>query len=293
VTQPAKPAEKPASPVRQAPAPKAPPWWATLRADAPFLPKLLIGLGALGALLLVWWFQSRNSIKLPSPGSVFGSYTQHYGNTSKVTKTIPALVDRDLGDNISVTLLRVFWGVSLAAIVGVTLGVLSSAYRMVAAAVSPIVIFLRSVPMGAMLPLVLVFATGERGKIIFIFLAIVAFVFSDTFKAVSTVPQRYVETAETLGASRFQIIYKVLFPLALPDILTSLRFQFGLALGYIMLVEVIDQDRGLGVMLSNGQKFGMIEQNFLLLFIIAFLAFMIDFVLRELQRGLFRYRQDL
>ena len=47
-------------------------------------------------------------------------------------------------------------------------------------------------------------------------------------KAVAIVPERYIETAQTLGASRWQIIRKVLVPLALPDIITSLRFQLGL-----------------------------------------------------------------
>ena len=81
----------------------------------------------------------------------------------------------------------------------------------------------------------------------FIFLAIVPFVFSDTMKAVSLVPERYVETAQTLGASQLaDHLRKVLVPLALPDIITSIRFQFGLALGYIMLAEAIDAPAGLG-----------------------------------------------
>ena len=79
--------------------------------------------------------------------------------------------------------------------------------------------------------------------------------FSDTVEGdLRDVPQRYVETAQTLGASRGQIICKVLFPLALPDILTSLRFLFGLALGYIMLVEVINPDRRHRRDALNGQS---------------------------------------
>jgi ABC-type nitrate/sulfonate/bicarbonate transport system permease component len=272
---------------------EAAPWWQTLRADPPFV--MRIGLGALmvGLILLLWWLSTRHSIKFPGPQKVFGSYEQHYGGEVKVRHTVSDLADRDLGENIWATLIRVLKGVGWAALWGVGLGVLASSYRAVAAMVSPVVIFLRSVPMGAMFPLIVVLASGETGKVLFIFLAIVGFVFSDTFKAVSAVPQRYVETAETLGASKFQIITKVLFPLALPDILTSLRFQFGLALGYIMLVEVNDAQKGVGVMLDVGRRQGRIEENFLLLFIVALLAFLIDFVMREFQRLFFRYRTDL
>jgi ABC-type nitrate/sulfonate/bicarbonate transport system permease component len=184
--------------------------------------------------------------------------------------------------------------VLLAAVVGVVLGVLAGTNRAIGAAVAPLVIFLRSIPMGALLPLMLMlFATGEKQKVMFIFFAIVPFVFSDTVKAISIVPQRYVETAQTLGASNRQILRKVLVPLALPDIITSLRFQFGLALGYVMLAEAIATSSGLGVMLNNNERMGNIEQNYALLFVIALLAFLLDFLIRFFQRGVFQWRQDL
>ena len=119
------------------------------------------------------------------------------------------------------------------------------------------------------------------------------FIFSDTVKAISLVPERYVETAQTLGASRWQIIYKVLFPLALPDIITGLRFLFGLALGYIMLAEAINSRAGLGFMINTGERLGLIEQNYLLLIIIGILAYLVDWVMRYMQRYFFFYRKDL
>ena len=117
--------------------------------------------------------------------------------------------------------------------------------------------------------------------------------FSDTVKAISIVPERYVETAQTLGASRWQIIRKVLVPLALPDIITSLRFQLGLALGYIMLVEVINTPHGIGTLLMGSERQGLYEHIYLLLFVIAMIAFTLDLVLRTLQRGTFAWRKDL
>ncbi len=73
----------------------------------------------------------------------------------------------------------------------------------------------------------------------FIFIACVAFIVMDTATAIADVSSRYVDTAYTLGASRWQIIIKVLVPLAMPSIFNSLRLLFGLAFGYIMLAEVI------------------------------------------------------
>lgn len=267
--------------------PRPPAWWKTLRADPPVQLRMIIGGALIAFIVLVWWLVTRGAAvdaivspsKLPSPGAVLHSLGSLGGN---------------LGEGIASTLERVFLGVLLAAVIGVGLGVIAGTNRAVGSAVAPLVIFLRSIPMGALLPLMLMlFATGEKQKVMFIFFAIVPFVFSDTVKAISIVPERYVETAQTLGASNRQILLKVLVPLALPDIVTSLRFQFGLALGYVMLAEAIATPSGLGVMLNNNERMGNIEQNYALLFIIALLAFVIDFLIRFFQRGVFQWRRDL
>ncbi len=276
-----------AAPVSMQP-PPAPPWWRTLRADPPFALRAGLGAGLVVLLLFVWWFVTRGGpteaiispSKLPSPGAVFGSFGD--------------LLERELGASVFDTLERVFKGVGLAALVGVSLGVLAGSNKGVGSALMPLVIFLRSVPMGALIPLtLLLFSDGERQKTMFLFLAIVPFVFSDTVKAVSIVPERYVETAQTLGASQLQIVRKVLVPLALPDIITSLRFQLGLALGYVMLAEVINTEHGLGEMINASQRRGLTEHVYLLLFVIALLAFVLDLLLRTLQRGAFGWRRDL
>lgn len=268
--------------------PSAPPWYRTLRAEPPVAVRYGISAAFVGLLVFGWWFITRGApteamvspSKLPSPRAVLGAFG--------------ALNERHLSDAIVDSLVRVLQGVALAALVGIALGVAAGAHRGVAAALGPVVIFLRSIPMGALLPLMLVlFATGEKQKVMFLFFAVVPFVFSDTVKAVASVPERYVETAQTLGASNGQILRKVLVPLALPDILTSLRFQFGLALGYVMLAEAIGATSGIGKLLNDGEKRGLIEHNYLLLLVIAVLAFVLDLVFRTLQRGAFPYRKDL
>jgi ABC-type nitrate/sulfonate/bicarbonate transport system permease component len=268
--------------------PSPPPWWKTLRADPPPHIRLGLGLGFIALIMILWWFVTRgpaveriiSPVKLPSPGEVFGSFDR--------------LWDRQLIQNTLDTLARVLKGITLAAVVGIAFGILAASHRGVNAAVAPLVIFLRSVPMGAMIPITLMlFGDGEPMKTRFIFLAIVAFVFSDTVKAISIVPERYVETAQTLGASNFQIIRKVLVPLALPDIITSLRFQFGLGLGYIMLVEEINTEYGLGKLIMGSQRQGPYEHVYLILFVVALIAFSIDLLLRTLQRGIFQWRKDL
>ena len=86
-----------------------------------------------------------------------------------------------------------------------------------------------------------------------------------------------------------QVLRKVLFPLALPSIVNSLRLTFGLAFGYIMLAEVINARHGLGSIIIMSQRQGPREHIYLCLVIISILAWAIDRGIMELQRQLFPY----
>ncbi|MCB1640725.1 MAG: ABC transporter permease subunit, partial [Xanthomonadales bacterium] len=185
----------------------------------------------------------------------------------EVISSVPSLItERDLFSSILATLGRVLTGFGLAILVGVPLGVAAGAWRAVEALLKPIVTAGRNLPVAALIPLtVLWFGIYEQQKIMFIFIAAVPFVFADAAAAIMNVPERYVDTSRTLGASDKQIVMKVLVPLALPDIYRSLRSLFGLAFGYIMLAELINAPQGLGAMLNVSQRRGLTEHIFLIL----------------------------
>jgi NitT/TauT family transport system permease protein len=247
----------------------------------------LIGAGAMGLIVLFWWLATTglgsedrliSPIILPSPPEVIRSF--------------PSLLnDRALLQSIAATLKRVLIGFGLAAIVGVPLGIVAGSWRVVEAAGAPLALFGRNLPVAALIPLtILWFGIDEAQKVMFIFIACVPFVYSDAVSAIARVPDRYVETAQTLGATSFQIVRKVLVALALPGIYNSLRHLFGLAFGYIMLAELINAQHGLGYLLMTSQRRGLSEHIILILIIIGLLAFGIDRLLSWFQRGLFPYR---
>ena len=211
---------------------------------------------------------------------------------AEVVRSFPSLVrDRALVASIAATLQRVLVGFGLAILVGVPLGIVAGAWRLVEAAGAPLALFGRNMPVAALIPLtILWFGIDETQKVMFIFIATVPFVFSDAATAIANVPDRYVETAQTLGASSMQIVSKVLVALALPDIYKSLRHLFGLAFGYIMLAELINAQHGLGFLLMTSQRRGLSEHIILILIVIGLLAYGIDRLLAWFQRGLFPYR---
>jgi len=254
-------------------------------------PLLRRGAGVLGLAIfgLIWWLITLGAtpetrmvspVLLPSPGEVI--------------RGIPTLfTERALVASVAATLKRVFGGFILAIVIGVPLGILAGSFRIFDALTRPMTVFARNVPVAALIPLtILWFGIDESQKMMFIFIATVPFVFFDAVRAISSVHDRYVETAQTLGASPRQVVTKVLIALALPDIFGSLRSLFGLAFGYIMLAEIVNAEHGLGYLLLTSQRRGLTEDLVAILILIGILAYGIDRLLFFFQRGLFPYRVE-
>lgn len=266
------------------------PRWFTLRTELGLLPAILLGIFAVLFFLGLWWFLTRGEISeerivsattLPSPAETFGQFKELW-------------FDRALTRNAWVTIRRVTIGFALAAMIGIPVGVLAGCFAPFRALLAPVVIFGRNIPLAALIPLTFfMFGIGEYQKVMFIFIACVAFIIADATNAIIDVSQKYVDTAYTLGANRWQTIIKVLVPLAMPAIFNSLRLLFGLAFGYIMLAELVKmggEEGGLGHLINVSQRRGPREHIYLIIIIIPVIALLIDRSLYWVQRQLFPHR---
>jgi ABC-type nitrate/sulfonate/bicarbonate transport system permease component len=264
--------------------------WLALRREMPAWQAVVMGFAGILACLALWWFVTRGvpeeriispSKGLSSPAETFGSFHSLW-------------FDRALTRNLLTTLRRLGLGFGLAALVGVPVGVLCGCFPRVEALFLPVTLFGRNIPVAALIPLTFsLFGIGELQKIVFIFIACVAFVIWDTTRAVQEVGSQYIDTAYTLGAGPWQTIGKVLLPLALPSVFNSLRLIFGLAFGYIMLAEVIKfggETGGLGDLINISQRRGPREHVVLILLIIPIVALFIDRIFFFVQAELFPYR---
>lgn len=260
--------------------------WGTLRRPVPFFEGLLLGILTLLVILTAWWFLTRgeaesriiSAVVLPSPAETFHVF--------------PSLwYDYALTRNTFVTLRRVTVGFVLATCIGVPLGILGGCFPRFGSLLSPMVMFGRNVPIAAILPLMFLLFDGETLKIMFIFVASVAFVLADSSRAISDVDARYIDTAYTLGANRWQTMTKVLVPLAMPSIFQSCRLLYGLAFGYIMLAEVVRDSQelaaGLGAQISIFQRQSLKAHIILIILIIPLIALAVDKVLLFIQTQLF------
>jgi NitT/TauT family transport system permease protein len=218
---------------------------------------------------------------LPSPRDTFGTFPELWW-------------ERALTRNTGASLRRVALGFGLATAVGVPIGIVCGCFSWARSFFAPLTIFGRNIPVAALIPLTFsLFGIGEWQKVMFIFIAVVAFIISDTAAAIADVGGRYIDTAYTLGAGRLQVILKVLVPLAMPAVFNSLRLLFGLAFGYIMLAELIKfggESGGLGDIIITSQRRGPREHILLVLLIIPIVALAIDRCLYWMQRELFPHQ---
>ncbi|MBI5489997.1 MAG: ABC transporter permease [Deltaproteobacteria bacterium] len=260
-----------------------------LRKPAPRWQMFLLGLLCTAGCLGLWYWatlgrpeeRTLGPMVLPSPQETWASFHSLW-------------YDRALTRNVWATLRRVLIGFGLAVGVGVPIGVLCGCFARIQGFLAPLITFGRNIPIAALIPLSFsLFGVEEKQKVMFIFIACVAFVISDTAHAIGAIDDRYIDTAYTLGAKRRHIILRVLVPLAGPNILASLRILFGLAFGYIMLAESIKfagESGGLGDIINTSQKRGKKEHIILVLLLIPFLAMTIDRVLLQVQKSLFPHK---
>ncbi|MDB5389170.1 MAG: cmpB [Planctomycetaceae bacterium] len=260
-----------------------------IREESPLRDRVASSLFCLVVCYGLWWYLTHGPGEerilgyavLPSPAETFSSFKSLW-------------FDRALTRNLFVTLKRLSLGFGLAAAVGIPLGVLCGCFSRINAFFLPLSLFGRNIPLAALVGLTFsLFGIGEEQKVMFIFIACVAFILSDTASAIQDVGMQYVDTAYTLGANRWQVIQKVLIPLAMPSVFNSLRLLFGLAFGYIMLAETIklgSESGGLGDIINISMRRGPREHVILVLLIIPLVALGIDRVLIWVQRELFPHR---
>ncbi len=257
-----------------------------LRQEAPRWQVVLCSLLSVAFCIGIWWFVTRGDPEERIVGIAILSSPQ------ETFETFPSLwFDRGLTRSILVTLRRLSLGFGLAALVGIPLGVLCGCFTRINAFFLPLSLFGRNIPLAALVGLMVsMFGIDEKQKVMFIFFACVAFILSDTARAIEEVGSQYIDTAYTLGAGRWQVIFKVLIPLAMPSVFNSLRLLFGLAFGYIMLAEAINASGGLGDIIITSMRRGPREHMLLVLLIIPFVALAMDRLLFWIQRELFPYR---
>jgi NitT/TauT family transport system permease protein len=236
----------------------------------------LIGLVA---PLAVWWILSSqglvSKIFLPGPVDVFKRAVLWGGQ------------DKLLNDTM-ISIYRVTVGWLLSALIAIPLGMLIGTFRPVQALLEPLTDFIRYMPAVAFIPLVMLWIGIDEGsKIAIIFIGTVFQMVLMVAEDVRRVPTTQIEAAQTMGATRGEIIGLVLLPAAKPALVDTLRITMGWAWTYLVVAELVAANSGLGYAILKAQRFLQTDKIFAGIIIIGFIGLITDQLFRWVHRMAF------
>jgi ABC-type nitrate/sulfonate/bicarbonate transport system permease component len=206
---------------------------------------------ALAAVLVAWAavtygnraVEVMNPVLLPTPGEV-------------AAVTVSLARDGSLARDLLASSGRIVTGFGLAAGAALALGLAVSLYTSARLAVEPLVEFLRPIPPLAFLPMFLVwFGLGETSKVAFIAYTTFFPIFVGVTASLLRVDVMLLRAGASLGATRRDLLRRVVLPAALPGIVVALRLGFGLAIFVIVGAEFMGADAGLGNLIMEGRVF--------------------------------------
>ncbi len=155
------------------------------------------------------------------------------------------------------SLLRVAAGYGAALALGVPLGVFLGWHPTAARAANPVIQLLRPISPLAWIPVAIVlFGVQDMAAIFLIFLASLFPILVSAMNGVRGVPAMYRQAGRNFGLSRQALLARVVFPAALPEILTGLRIALGVAWIVVVAAEMIAVNSGLGYLVIDSRNAG-------------------------------------
>ena len=273
-TEPATPlAKAPADVVALAPkqAPKGEKYLKTAKeAAARIVPPLVVIL-----LLGVMWelLCQRAGSTLPPPSKVYKDtkeliFDPFFDNGG---------LDKGLFWHLSASLLRVAYGYTLAAVIGIGLGTLVGQSVWAMRGLDPIFQVLRTIPPLAWLPLALAaFRDGQPSAIFVIFITSIWPIIINTAVGIRNIPQDYRNVAAVVQLNPLEFFWKVMLPSAAPYIFTGLRIGIGLSWLAIIAAEMLIGGVGIGFFIWDAWNSSHMSEIILALFYVGIVGFVLD-----------------
>lgn len=244
----------------------------TPRKDIPRSLDIGAGLAVAGAILLLWCVLTYGGLVdtnfCPPPHKVVTAFTA-------------SLLDGSLLRNVWSSLVVINLGFFISSIIAIPLGILMGSFRIVQSALEPVVNFTRYLPVTAMIPLLILWiGIGLEQKVAVIFIG-TFFQQLVMFADVSArVPNELFNAAYTLGASKRQVVTRVLLPATLPGVIDTLRVTMGWAWTYLVVAELVASSSGLGYMSMQAMRGLHADLIFVSILVIGLLGLVTDMIFR-------------
>ncbi len=184
------------------------------------------------------------------------------------------------------SLFRVSAGFSLALVIGIPMGVTIGWSGRAFQAFNPVIQVLRPISPIAWIPVaILWFGVSDLAPIFLIFLASLFPVMTASIAAVQNIPLAHLRAAQNFGVSGTTLFKKVIFPAALPQILTGVRLALGIAWLVVVAAEMIAVTSGLGYLIIDARNAGMRYDLVVAgMALIGLIGLILDFLVRRLEQ---------
>ncbi len=236
--------------------------------------KVLAPLIAIAVILMIWQLLTLSpDANLPSPVKV-------------VQQTWELIIDpffdkgatnKGLFWQIWASVQRVIQGFTLAAIVGISIGIIVGTNEFLFDALDPIFQILRTIPPLAWLPIALAtFQQSNPSAIFVIFITSIWPIILNTIAGVQQIPQDYVNVSKVLQLSRKEYFLDVVFPATVPYIFTGLRIGVGLSWLAIVAAEMLIGGVGIGFFIWDAWNAANISQIIIALVYVGLVGLLLD-----------------
>ena len=232
-----------------------------------FLGRLLLIL----SILVFWEVLSRlhllNQLILPAPSTLFTTFIE-MGLSGELIK------------DVFFSLKRVLVGFLIALITGVPLGLFLGTNKIVKSIFLPFINFFRPIPPIAWIPLaILWFGVGDHLSYFITMIAAFFPIFLNTLTGVENVSPQHLDVARCFGTSKFMVLTDVVFPFALPYILSGVRVGLGFSWMAVVAAEMVTSFSGLGYLITIGQQMLRLDEVIVGMVTIGFVGLLMDNVM--------------
>jgi NitT/TauT family transport system permease protein len=260
------------------------PWRAALSSVVPFLLP--------AAILIAWqfavmWGGYRRSV-LPAPTDIIVVW---YDLITGATKAA-GRYSGSWFDHVTASLWRVYLGFAWGAISGIIVGLFIGVSRLFERAVDPTVQLTRNIPVTAWVPLSLVFfGIGNAPAIFLIGLGAFYPNVVNTTHGVRQMSSILYKAASMMGASRREMLLRVILPASLPSIMTGVRLGMGIAWVLVVVAEILAVRSGLGYLLNDAYQFYRNDVLIAAMISIGVLGFLSDIIVVAIRNRVLQWNQ--
>ena len=215
----------------------------------------------------------------PSPTAVIDAGRELIGNG-------------ELAHHLGVSLTRVAKGLAIGLSAGLVLGLAAGLLRLAEDLVDAPIQSLRMLPHLALVPIFIIwFGIGETSKIALIAIGPIFPLYLNVLHGIRGVDERLVESARSCGVTRLGLIFRVILPGALPQILVGLRQALGLGWLSLVVAEQTATTSGIGFLMNDAREFLRTDVIFVVLVIYALLGLFTDLFVRLIERRALAWRR--